>query len=166
MYLSPSECLYTYIQYVFLLSSLDHWINYYFRWVNKRITNQCQYFLLCLTLAALHLFVWIHCPFYAISYRLSFNAGTKPHPHSAAVICCATPDPVYFNAVHFGGTDEVIGAVRGVVNGQMSGVYEAHITYVLLFFKLILDHLQSNSAEFCIRIYLSLIHSCIHFIWK
>lgn len=86
-------------------------------------------------------------PFYSISDGLLFNAGTKPHPHSTAVTCCATPDPVYFNAVHFGGTDEVIGGVRGGVKGQTSGMYESHNVHIsLFFFLLILDNLQSNTV--------------------
>lgn len=55
-------------------------------------------------------------PIYAISDLLLLNAVTEHHPQSAAVPCFAVTHPVSFNAVDFGDTDEVAGAVRGAVS--------------------------------------------------
>lgn len=63
-------------------------------------------------------------PFYAISDQLLLNAGTERHPQSAAVLCSATTHPVYFNAVYFSATDEVIGAVRGAVTHMYDSLFK------------------------------------------
>lgn len=136
--------------HVWLWLVLAQWINYF------KKKKQCQYFLLCLPVAWLHLFVTLPC--YAISDQMLLNAGTEPHPQSAAVLCSAATPPVYFNAVYFGDTDELIGVVRGAVSRQKSAMYESlSFSWYWMFYKAIL-------YVICWKV--NLTHSHSHVIWK